>query len=221
MISGGAMAVTEAARVLGVGPEQVRRYIIRGLLPAVKIAHCWVLSAADVHALAEAPPRAGRPLAHAAAWRSIIAGDIDLTDPHRYANRGTLSRYSAGTPMVAALLANPDVVVSGAHAAPAYVNMLAPLADEAHIYINAGARLDDIPAARGLAADPVGRVQLRAVSPECWDGLRARSVRAADTHPALPAGALCAPAAAVVLDLWCSPHPREQRLAEQIADSFL
>ena len=120
------VSLADAARVLGVGAEQVRRYVRRGLLPAVKIAHVWVLPAADVYALAEAPLRIGRPLAPAAAWRSIIAGDIDLNDPHRYANRGTVSRYSAGTGMITDLLANPDVVVRGAHEAPSYADMLPP-----------------------------------------------------------------------------------------------
>ena len=46
------VSLADAARVLGVGAEQVRRYVRRGLLPAVKIAHVWVLPAADVYALA-------------------------------------------------------------------------------------------------------------------------------------------------------------------------
>ena len=217
----GMVSLVEAARVLGVGAEQVRRYIACGLLPAAKIAHVWVLPAADVYALAEAPPRTGRPLAQETAWRIIIGGDIDLEDPHRYTKWGSMRRYTAGTGMIADLLANPDVVVSGAHAAPSYVDLLAPLADEAQVYISAGGLLDDTAAASGLAAYPLGRVQLRAVSSACWDVLRARSVPAAVPHPTLPAGMLCAPPAAVVLDLWCSPHPREQRLAEEIANNFL
>ena len=37
--------------------------------------------------------------------------------------------------MVSALPASPDVDVSGMHAAAAYVDMLDPLADETHVYI--------------------------------------------------------------------------------------
>lgn len=55
------MSLAEAGRVLGIGAEQVRRYLHRGLLPAAKIANVWVLPAAEVHALAEAPPRGGPP----------------------------------------------------------------------------------------------------------------------------------------------------------------
>lgn len=221
MLSDGVMALTEAARVLGVTREQVRRYITRDLLPAMKIAHSWVVPAADVHALAEAPPRVGRPLTSAAAWRGIIAGDINLEDPHRYANRGALSRYSAGPGMVATLLADAEVVVSGAHAAPVYLDMLPPLADEAQVYVRAGDWDAGGRLAVGLVADPLGRVHLRAVPPQQWDVLRAESAPAGETRPTLSADALCAPPAAVVLDMWCSPHPREQRLAAEILDGLM
>ena len=101
------LSLAEASHVLGVGPEQVRCYLHRGLLPAAKIANAWVLPAAEVHALAEVPPRGGRPLSQAAAWRSILAGSVDFDDPCSYANRGVLARYSGGSGMVAALLAGP------------------------------------------------------------------------------------------------------------------
>ena len=81
------LSLAEASRVLGVGPEQVRRYLHRGLLPAAKIANAWVLPAAEVHALAEAPPRGGRPLSQAAAWRNILGGSVDFGRPGRSRTR--------------------------------------------------------------------------------------------------------------------------------------
>ena len=216
------MSLAEASRVLGVGAEQVRRYLHRGLLPAAKIANAWVLPAAEVHALAEAPPRGGRPLAQASAWRSILAASVDFDDPYRYENRGALHRYSAGSGMVSSLLASSEVVVSGMHAASQYVDMLDPLADEAQLYIEEGwqQRLDPRHPMRGLAPSPLGRVLVRAVSEANWEALRERSVvavvRAADNG-----AGLVAPAAAVALDLCVSPHPREQRVAGVIIESLL
>ena len=215
------MSLAEAGRVLGVGAEQVRRYLHRGLLPAARVANAWLLPAGEVHALAAAPPRGGRPLSEAAAWRDILAGSVDFDDPHRYVNRGALSRYSAGSGMVAALLASPDVAVSGMHAAAAYADMLDPLADEAHLYIEQGwqQRLERPHPMYGLAADPLGRVLVRSVSADGWRSLRARCAAGAVRRAAGGAGVV-APGAVVALDLCVSPHPREQRVAEAIIESL-
>ena len=211
------MSLVEAGRVLGVGSEQVRRYVHRGLLPAAKIASAWVLPAAEVHALADVPPRGGRPLSQTTAWRSILAGSVDFDDPCRYANRGVLTRYSGGAGMVSALLASPETVVSGMHAAAVYVDMLDPLPEEAQIYIEEGwqQRVDSHHPIRGLAADPLGRVLVRALSSDNWGVLRAHSVAGPIQQPGREAP-LFAPAAAVALDLCASPHPREQRVAGAI-----
>ena len=192
-----------------------------GPAASLGVANAWLLPAGEVHALAGAPPRGGRPLSEAAAWRDILAGSIDFDDPHRYINRGALGRYSAGSGMVSALLASPDVAVSGMHAAAAYVDMLDPLADEAHVYIEQDwqQRLQHPHPICGLAPDPLGRVLVRSVSAERWRMLQARSaagaVRGADNG-----GGVVAPAAVVALDLCVSPHPRERRVAEAIIESL-
>ena len=166
-------------------------------------------------------PRGGRPLSQPAAWRSILAASVDFDDPYRYENRGVLARYSAGSGMVSSLLARSEVVVSGMHAAAAYVDMLDPLADEAQLYIQEGwqQRLDPLHPMRGLAPSSLGRVLVRAVSEASWEELRERSgvaaVRSADNG-----AGLVAPAPVVALDLCVSPHPREQRVAGAIIESF-
>ena len=215
------MSLAEAGRVLGVGAEQVRRYLHRGLLPAARVANAWLLPAGEVHALAGAPPRGGRPLSEAAAWRDIFAESIDFEDPHRYVNRGALGRYSAGSGMVSALLASPDVAVSGVHAAANYVDMLDPLADEAHFYIEQDwqQRLEHPHPMYGLAPDQLGRVLVRSVSADSWRLLQARSVAGAVRRADSGAGVI-APAAVVALDLCVSPHPREQRVAAAIIESL-
>ena len=212
------MPLAEAGRVLGVRSEQVRRYVHRGLLPAAKVANAWVVPAAEVHALAEAPPRGGRPLSQAAAWQRILAGSVNFGDPCRYVNRGVLSRYSGGAGMVSALLSSPGAVISGIHAASAYADMLDPLPEEAQIYVEEGCldRVDSHHPIRGLAPDPLGRVLVRALSPDNWAVLLAHSAAAAASEQPGSAERLLAPAAAVALDLCASPHPREQRVADII-----
>lgn len=100
------------------------------------------------------------------------------------------------------------------HAAPVYVDMLDPLADEAHVYIEHGwqQRLEQSHPMHSLAADPLNRALVRSVSSARWWLLQTRSlvfaVRRAEgtTRQAVPT-------AVVVLDLCVSPHPREQRVA--------
>ena len=160
-------------------------------------------------------------MSQAAAWRSILAASVDFDDPHRYENRGALARYSAGSGMVSALLGCAEVVVSGMHAAAAYADMLDPLADEAHLYIEEGwqQRLGPRHPMRGLAPSPLGRVLVRAVSGPNWEALRERSVAAA-MRGAHNGSGLVAPAPAVALDLCVSPHPREQQVAGAIIASL-
>ena len=163
----------------------------------------------------------GRPLSQTAAWRSILAGRVDFDDPWRYANRGALERYSGGSGVVSALVDGHDSVVSEMHAAAAYADLLDLLVDEAQLYIEAGwqHRVDSLHPLRGLAADPLGRVLVRALSPDIWAILR---VHAASSDGAGPRGEvpLLAPAAAVALDLCISPHPRDQRVAVAIIEGL-
>ena len=73
---------------------------------------------------------------------------------------------------------------------------------------------------RGLAADPLGRVLVRVLSPDNWRILRARSAAAGPLQRQGSEVPLVAPAAAVALDLCVSPHPREQRVADTIIEGL-
>ncbi|GEM_PF-4770410 len=56
------MSVTEAAAVLKITPEMVRRYIALGRLPAQHVGkRVWVLQRTDVEVFAADPPRRGWP----------------------------------------------------------------------------------------------------------------------------------------------------------------
>ena len=214
-----------AAGILGVGSEQVRRYVQRGILPADKIGSVWLTSAAHARALRFAPPRRGRPLAAEAAWESIIGGDIDIDDPWRHVNRGRLTRWAATAGAVADLVCRHDVIVSGVHAARRHGALLDPAPDEAQVYVaesvlrRADGTGDGLLA--GLVRFGLGTVVVRAVPAASWDRALEASL-CADAAPRLPFGSPLtryALPAAVALDLAVSPHAREQSVAAALAAS--
>ena len=207
-----------AAQILDIGPEQVRRYIERGLLPAAKVGNVWLTSAAHVRGLRFGTPRRGRPLSPAAAWQSIIAADVDIDDPWRHVNRGRISRW-AGTPaMIDELLCRSDIVVSGVHAARAHGALLDPLPDEAQVY--AAASPDPSSgeirgALEGFVPSGLGQLVVRSTDQSAWPLLVSVASPAVDPD-VLAHGSphtLYAPPAAVALDLAVSPHAREQDVA--------
>ncbi len=107
------------------------------------------------------------------------------------------------------------------HAAPAYVDMLDPLADEAHFYIEHGWQqwLEHPHPMHSLAADPLGRVLVRSVSLARWRLLQERSLVCALRRVESGTGQVM-PTAVVVLDLCIPPHPREQRVSGTIIKSL-
>lgn len=212
----------DAARILGVGAEQVRRYVHRGILPAEKIGNVWLTGAAHVRGLRFAPPRCGRPLAPQAAWASILVGDIDIDDPWRHANRGEITRWHANGDQVADLLRRPDVIVSGVHAAQVHGALLDPVPDEAQVYVTAATDAGGAELLEGLTRSGFGSLLVRCVDPAAWPQLREAATLAPDPGR-LQFGSSAtryAPPPLVALDLAVSPHPREQDHAEAIARSL-
>ena len=214
MNSTGFLSLSEAAERLDVGKEQVRRYVHRGLLPATKLANIWVVPSSHVAALKTGRPSDGRPLSPRNAWSCIVDNDINLDDSHRYSNRGVLTRW-AGTPgAIADLMLRSDIVVSGIHAAHLYGALLPPIPDETQIYVEQSTTTDVMD---GFAADPLGRVTVRTVDSENWRTLQEASKPPRNRRDkSIPVTALCAPPAAVALDLVLSQHPRERYVADKI-----
>ena len=179
----------------------------------------WLVSAAHAAALRWGQPRRGRPLSEREAWSRIIAGDIELDDPWRFANRGKLTRWSATPPMLDGLLHRSDVIVSGVHASRMYSGLLEPLPDEAQMYVlNESLDADhDDPAhlTRWLAEDRFGAVAIRGVGSHGWGDLCAACTSNEDGTEMR-----YAPPAAVALDLAISEHPRERDLADIIAGTL-
>ena len=218
MNSTGFVSLSEAAERLGVGKEQVRRYVQRGLLPGTKLANIWVVPVADLQAFRHAKPRGGRPLSAATAWAQIIAGDVNLDDPHRYINRGVLTRWAGAPGGIADLLADDSIVIGGIHAAQIYGALLAPLPNEAQIYIERSTTIDVM---MDFVPDPLGGVVVRSVDTAIWQELQeASNSLGVQRSMNVPETALCAPPAAVALDLVPSKHPREQYVADVIMDSL-
>ena len=225
MASAGFVTLDEAGRLLGVGSEQVRRYVARGLLPAMKFANAWVLPVAHVDAFGAGVPREGRPLSQRAAWECVISGQIDLDDPHRYIKRGDLSRWTGTPGVVTDLVARDDIVLSGVHAALVYGALLDPLPTEAQVYVgplSPAISPSELLAGAGLALDPLGTVVVRSVGPESWDVLQTASIPFGEQRHnfGIPPSALCAPMPAVAVDLVLSPHPRERYVADQMTKSL-
>lgn len=205
--------LAQVAAACGVTPEQARRYVQRGLLPGRKIAGVWLVSAAHADTLRLNQPRRGRPLLETAAWDQILAGDIDISDPWRYANRGTMTRWFGGEPLLEEILRFGNLIVSGVHASRHYGGMLPPLPGSADLYLPASAADQDDPDSpcHWLHQDPFGGITIRAVNDLLWPRLVEHALTDEST------GTLHAPPAAVALDLAMSPHARECDVAEQIA----
>ena len=211
----GLLTVAEAAEYLCVGGEQVRRYIARGLLPAAKLANAWVVRAIDAQAFAQAgPPSVGRPLTSATAWSDIVSGGVDLDDPHRYENRGTLRRFWGTAGMVADLLERDDLVVSGMHAAASYGALLDPLNNEVCAYVRSGSPAEAFVYER-FALNTLGEVSVRFVDETDWQQLFSAA------QPSRSTAGMIAPRPAVALDLVVSKHPRERQVAREIGSAAL
>ena len=215
----GLMTAAEAGAVIGVTRHSVPHYVQRGLLPGTKLANrLWVVPAGYVYGFVR--PRWGRNLLQRRAWDCILEGQVDLDDPHRYAYRGTVSRWSGKPEAVAALLNRRGVVVGGAHAAVVHGALLSPRAGAAHLYVAEAAMPGGISAVdlmRGLVADPLGEVLVRAVGADAWGRLywRAGPAEGVKRPPVESPSVLYAPAAAAALDLLLSPHPDERRAAAE------
>ena len=217
----GLFTLKEAGEHLGVSSERVRRYVQRGLLPGGKLANTWLLPAKHVLAFKGCLPRGGRPLSQRAAWECLIAGDIDLDDPHRYMNRGLLSRWAATSGAIVDLLLRDDIVLSGMHAAVAYGALLDPLPTEAQVYIelpSPDTRASELLSTMGMVPNPIGNVIARSVAAEPWGLLKAASSAFGDRKYSfgVPPSARCAPRSAVAVDLVLSPHARERDVADHL-----
>lgn len=259
----GRIAVTEAAKQLGLSERVVRRLVTRGDLVGEHIAGRWVLDEDAVRRAVGRRVPAGRPLAAASAWNLLSAlsqaaaagaapqdagsaahwldraahrrarpgtaegaaqekaarafrgalerrlrhrllgflADHDIDDSFAFAlrRRGVLRRHWIHPGVRHALLADPRVVLGGAHALAANGADLSP-GDRHRVYVRAG----DVNALRDryqLLEDPDGDLEVLVVPDAVPDDVA--------PHPGGPA-----PVAAALLDLLEDDDARGRALAE-------
>ena len=205
--------------MLGIGAEQTRRYVRNGDLPAVRFGNSLAVPRACVLGLRHGRPSRGRPLSLLNCWKRIAEGEVDINNPSRFRNRGTLSRWNVNPADLeeAGGSGNPAVAVSGVAAGHHYGALLAPVPDAGALYVRQREFTDPsenpfgpLGAARG--GDPFAKVEVRVISDEVWD----MAIGACDYSN----GIRYAPPAAVALDLAVSPDPREQDVAEWLINEF-
>ncbi len=213
--------LAEAADILSVSTEQVRRYVYQGILPAMKRAGVWFVSGIHVKAvLLGRKPTGGRPLSHARVWKDIFAGKFDRLelvhdlDPYTCRNRSTITRWNGTTEVVQEMLGHPNIVIGGIHAGELYGASLPPLPNEAQIYLShttASEESNDHPCS-ALTLDPLGEVVTHVVSDDIWAKLVQVSVHSDQVAASYWIGqeGLYAPISLTVLDLLESPHTRER-----------
>lgn len=73
------MSVTDAAEALAVSPQQIRRLIRAGAMPASKLAGSWVVPTAAVRERRDAGAAAGRPVTARHVWWLLGALDAVAT----------------------------------------------------------------------------------------------------------------------------------------------
>lgn len=205
------VSLNDAARVLGVSAERVRQLVVAGDLPGVRFGNAWAVPRVSLVARRSHQPRRGRPLGVRRAWRTIIAGEVDLEDVGRFRNRAVVDRYEVSGSDAEFLVSHDAVVVSGVAAA---IEMGEPLAIDARgseVYVAESfhEHLSDLVA---LVADPLGNVMVRVVHDDAWDLVMGAS-NIADS------GVRLAPRAAVALDLMASADPRHWIAAQHLLGS--
>ncbi len=204
------ISIAEAAKLLGVGVEQARRYVRNGDLPAARFGNSLAVSRASVLGLRHGRPSRGRPLSSRRCWEKIANGDVDIDNPSWYRNRGALSRWNVNPADLEEAERDPDVIVSGVAAGHHYGALLPPLPDAGALYVRKSRFADPelnpggmLGAAQG--GDPFAKVAVRAIADQDW-GIALQACEHSD-------GVRFAPPAAAALDLAVSPEPREQDVA--------
>jgi len=171
--------------------------------------NAWAVPRNAIAARLQMSNARGRPLAGRNAWRSIIAGDVNLSNLSRFRNRGAVYRYQMSSADHGFIAEQDQAMVSGVAAAVYYEELIPVRLHEAYLYVSEALHLaleSDVAAIR----DELGLVVLRVVPDDLWDlavesGIKeARGVRRMATR------------AAVALDLMESGDPRHWAAAERL-----
>ena len=209
----GQLSVIEAAARLRVHPNDVRRLIDAGDLPAVKVGRQWLIPESAVERRLDLAPRPGRRMSPRAAWGILLLAEGGvaawLTPQERWRARRRLGQtplqdmrdrlVTRGVPypcrahpsMLPRMRDDAELVLTGVTAARALGVGLLGGDDRLEAYVDSR-----------LAASVIDRYRLR---PSSDPNVQLRIVKGID-WPWPPAR--IAPRAAVALDLAEDPEPR-------------
>jgi len=201
------VSLADASVLLGVSSERVRQLVVAGDLPGVRFGNAWAVPRDSVHARRQVSNRRGRPLSARSVWEQIAAGDVDLSNVSRYRNRGQVHRYEMSASDLDYLSGREGVLVSGVAAAVEFGELLQSAAGEADLYVSAEI-FEQLGALAAAVPDQLGGVAIRSVPVDVW--------ASAIAEPRSGAGRMCAPRAAVALDLMESGDPRRWVAAENL-----
>lgn len=223
------LTVAQAAKILEVTPDAVRKLLGSGDLAGNKRGRDWVVDGAAVERRRRRPPSTGRPLAALTSWgvilehsprseferasewtesarscgRGWLANHDPLAEAGRLRARARLERFDAHPSQIPRLL-DRHVLVTGISAAETVGLSGGPL-DAAELYAPIGAR-PTFQRLHGLAAGD-GPIAIRWVDDELWNQLTSAALPWAPGRPNF------APRLAVLLDLLESDDPRARREA--------
>lgn len=117
------ISVSESAELLGISRARVHAMIANGTIRAEKIGHNWLIDRNEIARRKRQSQRRGRPLSCSTAWRSIrdaeLPGEAQERDElrRRLRPRAHHEAVRAHSSVLVDLVHNPDVVLSGRHAA--------------------------------------------------------------------------------------------------------
>lgn len=223
--------MAEAAQILEVTPDAIRKLLGSGDLAGSKRGRDWVVDGAAVERRRRRRPSSGRPLAPLTSWgvilehsprrereppsewaqvarsrgRRWLATNDPLADAERLRSRARLERFDAH-PSAAEQLLDGHVLATGISAAHT-VGLLGTRAGAVELYAPSGAR-STLQRRHGLVAGE-GTIAIRWVDDELWHQLTTAALPWAPDRPNI------APRLAVLLDLLESDDPRARREAER------
>jgi hypothetical protein len=216
------ISIREAAIALSLSPARIRAMVVRGQLPAEKIADRWVVDRSAVERRKRQETPRGRRFTPQNAWALLMLAsgeDAPHIDPSvrsrlkkalaleglmalapRLRTRASVSSYKAHPGEIPYVLEDKTLVRSGISAAGSLKLDLLP-GREADGYI-AQSQVQGFIAQHALSSvESDGNVQLRIVPDDAWSNIDGR---------------FAAPPAAIALDLAEELDPRSQAAGEEL-----
>ncbi len=139
------VVISEVAERLGVSKARVHQLVRAGTLPASQPGRDLLVPVAAIADYLHLRPPPGRPVSQAAAWREIVAADLESVAPleardrfrRRVRTRADWRRYRIHPSGLKRLRASPAIVLSGPDAAAVWGHPVDPDPDRVIGYVMA------------------------------------------------------------------------------------